>query len=323
MFDVIALGESLIDFSPVSTDESGYPTMAAHPGGAPANFLAALSKYGASTAMLGKVGDDAFGHLLLKTMKEAGICTDGVICDPEVFTTLAFVTLGEHGDRDFSFARKPGADTQLCFEELNKEMLADCRILHIGTLSLTDEPVRETTRKAVAFAKEQGILISCDPNLRKPLWKDPEEAGREMQWALSQADIVKISDDEVDFLWHCGAEKGAEILLNDFGVKLAFVTCGPEGAYFANRKAAGRVCGRNDVHPVDTTGAGDVFGGSAVWKILAGGIAPEELDGDRLRDIVRFAVAAAGLSTEQYGGISSVPELDDVLDLLGRDLSGK
>ena len=176
MYDVIALGELLIDFASQSTDRSGYPTMVAHPGGAPGNFLAALNAFGAKTGFLGKVGDDAFGHLLLGTLTEAGIETKGIVVDPTVFTTLAFVTFDDKGDRSFSFARKPGADTQLRWEEVDKSMIDETKIFHFGTLSLTDEPCRTTTQKAVAYAKEQGKLITYDPNLRKPLWRTEEEA---------------------------------------------------------------------------------------------------------------------------------------------------
>ena len=176
MLDVVALGELLIDFAAKSKDPDGYPTMAANPGGAPGNFLAALNVYGKKTAFLGKVGDDAFGHLLLGTLQRAGIETKGVIVDPDYFTTLAFVTFNDAGDRSFSFARKPGADTQLRWEEVHKDLIDEARVFHFGTLSLTDEPARTATRKAVSYAKETGKLISCDPNLRVPLWRSKEEA---------------------------------------------------------------------------------------------------------------------------------------------------
>ena len=202
MFDVTALGELLIDFASRSTDAAGYPTMAANPGGAPGNFLAALNVYGAKTAFLGKVGDDAFGHLLLNTVGQAGIETKGIVVDPDVFTTLAFVTFDASGDRSFSFARKPGADTQLTWEEVDKSLIDDAKVFHFGTLSLTGEPVRTATQKAVAYAKEQGKLITCDPNLRMPLWSDLNEAKQQMMWSLRQADVVKISDNEVEFLWN-------------------------------------------------------------------------------------------------------------------------
>ena len=170
MYDVVAMGELLIDFTCVSTDHEGYPTMAAHPGGAPANFLAALAKFGTSAALLGKVGNDAFGKLLVGTLDQAGIGTSGIIMADDVFTTLAFVTLDETGNREFSFSRKPGADTCLSYDELNMELIDNAKVFHFGTLSLTDEPARTTTYKAVAYAKNAGKLITYDPNLRKPLW---------------------------------------------------------------------------------------------------------------------------------------------------------
>ena len=179
MMDVVALGELLIDFTSVSCDADGYPTMAAHPGGAPANFLAALAKFGAKTALLGKVGRDAFGNLLVQTLKDAGIESKGIVMAEDVFTTLAFVTLDETGDREFSFARKPGADTCISFEELDLSLIDEAKVFHFGTLSLTNDPAKTATQKAVAYAKQQGKLITYDPNLRKPLWNDLEEASRD------------------------------------------------------------------------------------------------------------------------------------------------
>ena len=168
MYDVVALGELLIDFTCTATDADGYPIMAAHPGGAPANFLAALAKFGARAAMLGKVGADTFGRLLCGTLAQAGIGTEGMVVADDVFTTLAFVTLDASGDREFSFSRKPGADTQLRWEEVNKKLIDETKILHFGTLSLTDEPARSATRAAVEYAKQAGKLVTFDPNLRKP-----------------------------------------------------------------------------------------------------------------------------------------------------------
>ncbi len=311
--DVVALGELLIDFTNVSADVEGYPTMAAHPGGAPANFLAALSKFGAKAALLGKVGNDTFGKLLTATLQKAGIETKGLVASDDVFTTLAFVTLDETGNREFAFARKPGADTLLSFEEIDLSLIDEAKVFHFGTLSLTDEPARTATYKAVAYAKEKGKLITYDPNLRKPLWADLEEAKKQLLWGLGQADVVKISDEEVEFLFGLGVEEGAKHILANFGVKLVFVTCGAEGCFFMNGKAQGHVPSLHGIKVIDTTGAGDIFGGSAVWKLLQLGKAPEELTGEELTDVVRFACTAAGLSTTRSGGISSVPEYADVL----------
>ena len=312
MYDVVALGELLIDFAQLSVDGDGYPTMAAHAGGAPGNFLAALNQYGARTAFLGKVGDDTFGRLLLGTLKQAGIETRGIVVDPTVFTTLAFVTFKD-GDRSFSFARKPGADTMLRFDEVDLALIDQAKVFHFGSLSLTGEPVRTATRQAIAYAKEQGKLITYDPNLRLPLWDSPEQAREEILWGLSQADVVKISDEEVSFLWDCQPQEGARKLLEDYGVKLAMVTLGPKGCMLYNRKGSVTVSSPK-VKPIDTTGAGDIFGGSAVSRLLKLGKAPEDLDQAELEGIARFASTAASLSTEHSGGIPSIPEEAVVLE---------
>ena len=309
MLDVVALGELLIDFATVGADADGYPTMAAHPGGAPANFLAALTKFGASTALIGKVGSDTFGKLLLNTLKSAGIETKGMVVTDDVFTTLAFVTFDDHGDRDFAFSRKPGADTCLNFEEIDLSLIDEAKIFHFGTLSLTHEPARTATQKCVAYAKAAGKLITYDPNLRKPLWSDLEEAKAQLLWGLSQADVVKISDEEVVFLFGLKPEEGAAHILENFGVKLVFVTCGADGCFFKNTNAEGHVPSLSGIHVIDTTGAGDIFGGSAVWKLLQTEKSPEALTETDLRDIISFACTAAGLSTTKSGGISSVPSL--------------
>jgi len=316
MYDVIALGELLIDFAPVSTDETGYPTMAAKPGGAPCNFLAALAKYGAHTALYAKVGTDAFGKMLIQTLKDAGIETSGIIEDDSVFTTLAFVTLDEKGERSFSFARKPGADTCLRYDELDLSLIDNSRAFHFGTLSLTNEPSKEATQKAVAHAKKTGKLITFDPNLRTSLWDDLEEAKRQMLWGLGQADIVKISDEEVEFLWGCNEEEGAEKLLDEFGVKLAMVTSGTKGAMLKNKNASAFSPCPENIKRIDTTGAGDIFGGSAVSRILRLDKAPEDLDKNELSEVVKFAVTAATLSTQKPGGIPSVPDETEVDKLI-------
>ena len=315
MLDVVALGELLIDFAAKSKDPDGYPTMAANPGGAPGNFLAALNVYGKKTAFLGKVGDDTFGQLLLRTLQRAGIETKGVIVDPDYFTTLAFVTFNDAGDRSFSFARKPGADTQLRWEEIDKGLMDEARVFHFGTLSLTDEPVRTATQKAVTYAKQTGKLISCDPNLRVPLWRSEEEAREQMLWSLQQADVVKISDNEVSFLWACSPEEGAEKLLREFDVKLAMVTLGAEGCLLRTKNACFRAPAPK-VHPVDTTGAGDIFGGSAMARFLDLEKDPDALTRDDLSYIGTYALMAASLSTERSGGIPSIPEKETVLSKL-------
>ena len=312
MYDVAALGELLIDFTCLSTDTDGYPTMAAHPGGAPANYLAALTKFGAKTAMIGKVGNDAFGRLLIKTLKGAGIDTRGMLVSDDVFTTLAFVTLDDSGDREFSFARKPGADTQLRFDEIDLSVIDASKVLHFGTLSMTNEPARDATYKAVEYAAGHGKLISFDPNLRKPLWDDLDEAKRQMLWGLRHADVVKISDEETEFLFGIAPEEAAKHIIDSFGVRLVYVTCGAEGCFYRTKTASGFVKALSGIAVKDTTGAGDIFGGSAMYGLLRAGGVPEKLTAEELENIVSFACASAGLSTTKAGGISSVPELIEV-----------
>lgn len=312
MYDVAALGELLIDFTCLSTDADGYPTMAAHPGGAPANYLAALTKFGAKTAMIGKVGSDAFGRLLIKTLKGAGIDTRGMLVSDDVFTTLAFVTLDDSGDREFSFARKPGADTQLRFDEIDLGVIDASKVLHFGTLSMTNEPARDATYKAVEYAAGHGKLISFDPNLRKPLWDDLDEAKRQMLWGLRHADVVKISDEETEFLFGIAPEEAAKHIIDSFGVRLVYVTCGAEGCFYRTKTASGFVKALSGIAVKDTTGAGDIFGGSAMYGLLRAGGVPEKLTAEELENIVSFACASAGLSTTKAGGISSVAELIEV-----------
>ena len=318
MFDVIALGELLIDFAPQAVNESGYPVLSANPGGAPGNFLAALTRYGCKTAMIGKVGDDMFGRLLIRTLQEAGIEIKGVLKDPDQFTTLAFVSLDASGNRDFSFARKPGADTCLKPEEICEDLFAESRVFHFGTLSLTDEPAASATRRALELAKEAGCLVSLDPNLRKPLWKSEKAAKEAMEWSLRQADIVKISDEEIDYLWGLKPEDGARKLLNEYGVSLIYATLGPKGCHTVNRKHAVTVASPSGIRVVDTTGAGDIFGGSAMSRFLKTGKAPEELTEKDLEAITRFACTAASLSTQKQGGITSVPDEQEVEEKMNR-----
>ena len=305
MYDAVAIGELLVDFACQSTDVGGYPVLAAHPGGAPANFLAVLAHYGMKTALLAKVGDDVFGRLLCRTAAQAGIDTVGIVVDGSVFTTLAFVTLDTGGDRDFSFARKPGADMLLRYDELNLSLIDQTRVFHFGSVSMTDEPSRDATRRAVEYARDRGRLVTYDPNLRTPLWKDLSQARQEILWGLSAADVVKISGEEVEFLWGLPPQDGAEKLLREYPAKLVFVTCGADGCYYAGRQGAGHV-GCPPVRTVDTTGAGDIFMGSAVAQLLRTGKCPQELEVEQLRQIAAAACAEASLSTEHYGGISSI-----------------
>ena len=314
MLDVVTLGELLIDFTTSSVDGDGYPLMQAHAGGAVANFLAVNSKFGLKTALIGKVGNDTFGKLLIKTLEQNGINTSGMVVDDNVFTTLAFVTLDSIGDRDFAFSRKPGADTMLSFEEVNLSLIEDAKAFHFGTLSLTDEPCITATKKSVEYAKKLGKLITFDPNLRLPLWKDVEFCKKQMLWGLSMADVVKISLEEVEFLFNLGDKDGAKYIMETFGVKLVFVTKGADGVYATNGKVEVELPALSGVKVVDTTGCGDVFGGSALYKILSLDKPVSEYNESDLFSVCRFATVAAGLASEKHGGIPSIPTLQDVLD---------
>ena len=317
-YDVTAIGELLIDFSLERVQEDGYPVLAAHPGGAPANYLAPLAKYGKKTALLAKVGDDAFGRLLRSGAEALGIDVCGVRVTTDAFTTLAFVTRDAAGEREFSFARKPGADMLLCPEEPNMEALTTTRIFHFGTVGMTDEPSRSAHYEAIRQAKRNGAWISLDPNLREALWHDMAEARRQILWSCAQADLIKVSDAELFFLFGDGLRDGALRLMEQYGAKLVFVTLGKDGCYYLNRNAEGRVPSLHDIQVVDTTGAGDIFGGSAAYAILQSGKALDALNDAELQQICSFACTAAALSTTKTGGICAVPELEDVKLVLRR-----
>lgn len=313
MVDVVALGEVLIDFAQRDIDSKGFPTLTANPGGAPANFLTPISKYGLKTALLAKVGNDAFGKLLLKTLKDNKINTKNVIVDDKYFTTLAFVTINSKGDRSFSFSRKPGADTMLKYDEVDLSLIDKCKVFHFGTLSLTNNPSKTTTKKLVKYAKSKNKLISFDPNLRKPLWNNLDDAKKEMLYGLKNSDIVKISDEEVKFLFNIKDEKATDYILNKFkNIKLLYVTCGEKGSYYATNKYKGFVKALSNINVKDTTGAGDIFGGSAMYRLLSLKKDISKLSNDDLINIATFATNVAGLSTTKLGGISSVPALKEI-----------
>ena len=316
MFKAIASGELLIDFNTVATDEMGYPTLEGHPGGATINCLATLRKFGAEAAFIGKAGNDAFGKMLQHTISHFGIDTRNVLLSDEAFTTLAFVTLDETGDREFSFARKPGADLLLRFEEVDLSVFEGADVFHFGTVSMTEEPSRSTTKQLVEYARSKGILIGYDPNLRRNLWANLDDAHEQMLWGLSKADIVKISDEEIEFLFGLSPEEGAKKILDTYPVQLVYATCGAKGSYYFTRNVCGFMPAMTGLNVIDTCGAGDIFGGSAMFRFLQHGKPASELTKEDLDDITRFATVSAGLSTQKHGGISSIPDLSDVLATL-------
>ena len=314
MFDVTALGELLIDFTPCGKSPAGMRLFEQNPGGAPANVLCALSNLGLKTAFIGKVGCDMHGDFLREVLNSRGICTEGLVRDPDVFTTLAFVELSESGERSFSFARKPGADTCLRTEELNKTILKNTRVFHFGSLSLTDEPARSATMAAVSLAKASGAMISYDPNYRPFLWKKKEDAKIFMRSVLPLVDIIKISEEETDLLTDARSPEEAAGILLDEGVSCAVVTLGPRGALIRTRNVLEQV-GAVDRPVVDTTGAGDSFWGGFLYKLLESRKRPEKLGRVEARDFLKFANAVATLCVQKRGAIPAMPYLEDVMAL--------
>lgn len=317
--DVTAIGETLIDFTDQGKDPQGYPLLQAHPGGAPANFLAAMAAYGAAGALITKVGEDMFGRLLKETLEQLDLYCDGVLTDKHVFTTMAFVTLDKNGDRKFSFARKPGADTCLRKEEIPFYIIARSKALYFGITSLTAEPCRSAVYEAVAYARKNRKLIIFDPNLRKNLWKDASRPREEMLWGIRQADILKISEEELEFLFEEEEEKALKTLQERENLQLIFLTRGAKGCTVLTKRFQEDCKGLKGITVQDTTGAGDIFLGSAVYRLLTLGKEIGQLEREDLRTIIRFACTAAGLSTTKQGAISSIPGLDTVLGYLEKE----
>ena len=318
-FDVLALGELLIDFTENGASAQGNPLLEANPGGAPCNVLAMLQKLGKRTAFVGKVGRDMFGKQLREAAESAGICMDYLLEDTHVHTTLAFVKTFPNGDRDFSFYRDPGADMMLRADELPLEAIKKARIFHFGTLSMTHPDVRFATRKAVTVAKEAGALISFDPNLRPPLWYDLEEAREQIAWGLSRCDILKIADNELEFMTgETDFDKGAARLRESYpNIKVLNVTAGADGSYSYTGGRRVFVPSFRLGGTIETTGAGDTFCACVLNYVLEHGA--DELSEAQLTDMLRFANAAAYLVTTRKGAIRSMPEREQVEAILANN----
>lgn len=314
-YDVTALGELLIDFTENGNSEQGNPLMEANPGGAPCNMLAMIQKLGGTTAFIGKVGKDMFGRQLRQAVESVGIDTRNLMEDEEVHTTLAFVHTFPDGDRDFSFYRNPGADMMLTKEEIQEDLIRNSKVFHFGTLSSTHEGVREATRYAIDVAKEAGCLISFDPNLRPPLWNTLEDARKEIEYGLSKADILKISDNEVEFL--CGTsdyDEGAQMLIEKYNIPFVCVTLGKDGsrAYYKGMRV--EVPGFVQKNTIETTGAGDTFCGCMLHYIIQHGL--EDLTEENLRELLTFANAAASVITTRKGALAVMPSKEEVERML-------
>ena len=310
-YDVIALGELLIDFTDSGLSPQGNPLLEANSGGAPCNVLSMLQRLGKKTAFVGKVGEDQFGRNLADAIKEQGIDASHLKMDPEIHTTLAIVLKKPDGDRDFAFYRKPGADIMLTEDEIDPDFIKEAKIFHFGSLSLTDEPVRSATKKAIAAAKEAGALISFDPNLREPLWETLDHAKEQIDWGMKQSDILKISDNEI--IWFTGKEdfdEGIEALKAAYpNLKFIALSMGPDGSrIYLDGKRVEKAAYLQE-GTIETTGAGDTFCANMLSGILDYGL---DMDEENMMKVLKQANAAASLVTTKKGALRVMPTLDEV-----------
>lgn len=314
-YDVTALGELLIDFTENGKSSQGNPLFEANPGGAPCNVLAMLAKLGHKTAFIGKVGNDFFGEQLRTAIKEAGIDDTGLCTDEKIHTTLAMVHTYPDGDRDFSFYRNPGADMMLKKEEISSDLIANSRIFHFGTLSSTHEGVREATRYAIDLAKKAGCIISFDPNLRPPLWKSLDDAKREIEYGLTKCDVLKISDNEVEFLFGTtDYDKGAALIREKYNIPLVCITLGKEGSRVYYKDLRVEVAPFLQENTIETTGAGDTFCASMLNYVLDHGLT--DLTEENLTEMLTFANGAASLITTKKGALRVMPSREEVLEFI-------
>ncbi len=314
-YDVTALGELLIDFTENGVSRQNNPVFEANPGGAPCNVLSILSKLGEKTAFIGKVGKDFFGEQLIKAVTEVGINADNLYMDTEIHTTLALVHTASNGDRDFSFYRNPGADMALTEAEIPEKLICDTKVFHFGTLSMTHEGVRAATKKAVQIAKDAGAVLSFDPNLRPPLWKSMEEAHEQVAYGLSQCDVLKISDNELQ--WFTGEEefgRGIEQLRRQYQIPMILLSMGREGSRAYYQRLCVEVPPFLQENTVETTGAGDTFCACCLHYILKYGL--DNFDSERLTEMLRFANAAASIITTRKGALRVMPSLAEIQTLL-------
>lgn len=313
--DVVSLGELLIDFTVNGVSEQGNQLFEANPGGAPCNVLSMLQNLGKKTSFIGKVGNDKFGFLLKKTLEEIGIGTNNLLIDNEVNTTLAFVHTAPDGDRSFSFYRKPGVDMMLNEFEIKEDLIKKAKIFHFGTLSMTDAGVKKATEKALKIAKNNELLISFDPNLRPLLWKSLDEAKECIQYGLSQCDILKIANEELEFVTGCKTiEKGVQNLKENYNIKLILVTMGILGSKAFYKEISVEKEGVKQKNTVDTTGAGDTFCGCILNYVLEYGL--ENFTESSLIDMLTFANTAASIITTRRGAIRSMPTKKEILNLM-------
>lgn len=323
MLDAITVGEVLIDFTPAGSNEYGFQSFSANPGGAPANVMAALAKWGRKSGFIGKVGKDTFGEFLQQVLEQAGVDTRGLVLSEPYRTTLAFVHLQPDGDRSFSFYRSPGADMMLSPEEVREELVAETGLLHFGSVSLTDEPSASATLHAARLARSLGKLVSYDPNLRPALWKSLDEAKLRIREGLELAHIVKLSEEELEFLTgEQNLEAGTEQLYREFKTPVILVTLGAEGSFLRLGGECRRIPGRA-VQAVDTTGAGDCYLAGFLLKLMEWGGPVEQLDAATAESMAAFANAAGALITLRKGAIPAIPQLAEIEVFLAEQSGGR
>lgn len=316
-YDVVALGELLIDFTENGESNQGNPLFEANPGGAPCNVLAMLATLGHKTAFIGKVGKDFFGEQLKRAITEVGIDAKFLCMDEEVHTTLAMVHTDFDGDRDFSFYRNPGADMMLREDEIPEGLLKNTKLFHFGTLSMTHEGVRAATKKALVLAKEAGALISFDPNLRPPLWRSLEDAKQQVLSGLKYCDILKISDNEIQ--WLTGKKDYTEGILwikERFDISLILVSMGREGSRAYYQEKMVEVKPFIQKNTIETTGAGDTFCGCVLHYICDHGL--DHLSEENLSEMLTFANAAAALITTKKGALRVMPSVEEICSLVSK-----
>ena len=322
-FDVTALGEILIDFTPAGKSKNGRTLFEENPGGAPANAAAAAAKLGARAAFIGKTGDDQFGRDAKAALENCGVYTGAMKTDKR-HTTLAFVTLAHSGERAFSFARSDGADINLSADDIDEKLINDSTFLHIGSLSCTDEPSLSATRKAIGAAKNGGIFISYDPNWREPLWRDKEEGIETMRSIFKYADFVKIADNELALMYGENTPIAAREILDE-GAKLVCITLGKDGVFYKTQGYEGIVSiPQYNIEVRDTTGAGDAFTGALLYR-LTRRENPFSFTEDELKCDLHFANAAATICVSRYGAIPALASLSETEKLLASfpGISGK
>ena len=314
-FHVTALGELLIDFTENGLSNQGNYLMEANPGGAPCNVLAMLASLGKKTAFIGKVGNDFLGKHLKNVVETVGIDARNLLLDDQVHTTLAFVHTYADGDRDFSFYRNPGADMNLRPEEIDAELIAQSEIFHFGSFSMTHPSVREATKKALKIAKANGCMITYDPNLRPPIWQSLDEAREQIAFGMTQCDVLKISDNEIQ--WFTGKEdfdEGIRVLQNTYHIPLILLSLGKDGsrAYYRDLKVEAKPFLQKNT--IETTGAGDTFCACVLNYILEHGL--DGLTEENLEEMLTFANAAAALITTRKGALRVMPTKEEVEKIL-------